>query len=190
MPEWIHSRAEHLLAKNPDMKKETAFAVATQQSHALGKSPKSYGTKRGRQEAKAKYDTPKDDVKKANPGGLDSPKLATIQMAAMRDELLKIAEAGLEKDSGPVWEATKRVLTAPIPGTKTWLVGRGAEAAEQARAARGALRGASRSYALNPGYAAREAVGLRRPTMQRAVQASRQAAQRRGDLLAAGIGGL
>lgn len=87
MPEWIHNRAEHLLAKNPDMPKSQAFAIATQQSHALGKSPKSYGTKRGRQEAKAKYDTPKDDVKKANPGGLDSPKLA-----AMRDELAKQAD--------------------------------------------------------------------------------------------------
>lgn len=78
MPEWIHNRAEHLLAKNPDMSKSKAFAIATQQSHALGKSPKGYGTAEGKREAKAKYDTPKDDVKKANPGGLDSPKLATL----------------------------------------------------------------------------------------------------------------
>jgi hypothetical protein len=77
MPEWIHNRAEHLLAKNPNMKKETAFAVATQQSHALGKSPKGYGTAEGKREAKAKYDTPKDDKKTANPGQLDSPKLAS-----------------------------------------------------------------------------------------------------------------
>ena len=32
MPKWIHTRAEHLLAKNPKMRKSTAFAVATQQS--------------------------------------------------------------------------------------------------------------------------------------------------------------
>lgn len=75
MPQWIHSRAEHLLAKNPDMKKSTAFAIATQQSHALGKTPKSYGTAEGRYTAKAKYDTPKDDKKMANPGGLRTPKL-------------------------------------------------------------------------------------------------------------------
>jgi hypothetical protein len=87
MPEWIHNRAEHLLAKNPDMSKSKAFAIATQQSHALGKSPKGYGTAQGKRVAKRKYDTPKDDVKKANPGALDSPKLA-----AMRDELLKQAD--------------------------------------------------------------------------------------------------
>ncbi len=62
MPAWIHERAEHLLNKNPDMGKST---VATQQSHALGKSPKGYGTAEGRRVAKAKFDTPEDDVKTA-----------------------------------------------------------------------------------------------------------------------------
>lgn len=76
MPEWIHNRAEHLLAKNPSMSKSTAFAVATQQSHSTGHSPKGYGTKQGRRTAKRKYDTPKGDVQTANPGKLDSPKMA------------------------------------------------------------------------------------------------------------------
>jgi len=67
MPAWIHSRAEHLMAKNPSMPKGQAFAIATQQSHALGKSPKSYGTIEGRTKAKEKYKTPSDDQKKANP---------------------------------------------------------------------------------------------------------------------------
>ncbi len=44
MPAFIHDRAEHILAKNPKMDKSKAFAIATQQSHALGKSPKKYGT--------------------------------------------------------------------------------------------------------------------------------------------------
>jgi len=66
MPEWIHTRAEHILGKNPSMPKSEAFAIATQQSHALGKSPKGYGTAQGRREAKAKYDTPGDDEKKAS----------------------------------------------------------------------------------------------------------------------------
>ena len=51
MPAWIHDRAEHLLAKNPSMDKSTAFAIATQQGHKLGKNPKKYGTKEGKQEA-------------------------------------------------------------------------------------------------------------------------------------------
>ncbi|MDD1711146.1 MAG: hypothetical protein LUQ37_09595 [Methanoregulaceae archaeon] len=70
MPEWLHNRAHHIMAKNPDMNKSTAFAIATQQSHALGKSPKGFGTPEGRSEAKAKFDTPKGDVKAADPGGL------------------------------------------------------------------------------------------------------------------------
>lgn len=78
MPQWIHSRAEHILAKNPSMSKSMAFAVATQQAHSLGKSPKGYGTAEGRSEAKAKFNTPKDDEKRSNPGGLKSEKLAGI----------------------------------------------------------------------------------------------------------------
>lgn len=65
MPAWLHARAEHIMAKNPDMPKSEAFAISTQQSHALGKSPKSYGTAAGRRTAKQKYKTPEDDVKTA-----------------------------------------------------------------------------------------------------------------------------
>ncbi len=87
MPKWIHDRAEHLLAKNPSMTKSQAFAIATQQSHKLGKSPKGYGTKEGKREARVKYDKPrKEYTKGANPGDLESPKLA-----AMADELEKEA---------------------------------------------------------------------------------------------------
>lgn len=75
MPKWIHERAEHILAKNPSMPKGEAFAISTQQAHATGKSPTGYGTSRGRRDAKTKFDTPKDDVKMANPGGLTSPKM-------------------------------------------------------------------------------------------------------------------
>jgi hypothetical protein len=77
MPAWIHNRAEHILAKNPSMKKETAFAIATQQSHKMGKTPKGYGTAKGKREAKAKYDQPKKEYTKgANPGNLETPKLS------------------------------------------------------------------------------------------------------------------
>ena len=73
MPKWIHNRAEHLLAKNPEMTKDKAFAIATQQSHASGKSPKGYGTKAGKAEAREKYDAPKPKKEyemTANPGKL------------------------------------------------------------------------------------------------------------------------
>lgn len=65
MPKWIHDRARHIMAKNPSMPESEAWAIATQQSHALGKSPKSYGTVKGREEAKDKYSTPEDDKKTA-----------------------------------------------------------------------------------------------------------------------------
>jgi hypothetical protein len=44
-----------------------SWAIATQQSHATGHSPKSYGTAKGRHEAHEKYPTPGDDEQKASP---------------------------------------------------------------------------------------------------------------------------
>lgn len=58
------------MAKNPEMAKSTAFAVATQQSHALGKTPKTYGTPEGKAKAKQKYKTPGDDKKTASVGAV------------------------------------------------------------------------------------------------------------------------
>lgn len=89
MPAWIHDRAEHLLAKNPSMSKSTAFAVATQQSHKLGKTPKGYGTAQGKRAAKKKYDRPKKKyVKGANPGKLESPKMRDKEAAKKKDPSL------------------------------------------------------------------------------------------------------
>ena len=86
MTKWIHDRAEHLLSKNPTMDKSLAFAIATQQAHATGHTPKGYGTAEGKHEAKTKFDTPKGDEQRANPRGLDSPK-----MASKKDEDLEKA---------------------------------------------------------------------------------------------------
>lgn len=58
MPKWIHDRAKHLRKKNPGMSESQSFAIATQQSHATGKTPKGYGTPEGRMEANQKYDKP------------------------------------------------------------------------------------------------------------------------------------
>lgn len=96
MPKWIHDRAEHILAKNPSMEKGTAFAIATQQAHALGKSSKGYGTSEGRRAAKAKYDAPKKNYKKAaNPGRLSSPKME---------------KKGAEEESPPTTSPKKKML--------------------------------------------------------------------------------
>ena len=120
MPAFIHDRAEHILAKNPKMSKSMAFALATQQSHALGKSPKGYGTSEGKAEAKKKYDGPKSDYKKsANPGGLKSPKmekgamLNTVMLGAFSDELDEIIKEG----------GLGSFLMQEIPGTKPWIIG-------------------------------------------------------------------
>ena len=102
MPQWIHSRSEHLLAKNPSMSKSTAFALATQQSHRLGKSPKGYGTALGKRRAKAKYDAPKKEyVKTPNPGGLETPKLSPSKTAAMQERFVRKARE-LLKDAAAI----------------------------------------------------------------------------------------
>jgi hypothetical protein len=90
----MHQRAEHILAKNPSMPKSEAFAISTQQMHALGKSPKGYGTAGGRLEAKKKYNTPSDDKKQANPGHLESPKM---EKAAIVERLARLALTDIPK---------------------------------------------------------------------------------------------
>lgn len=134
MPEWIHERAKHILAKNPSMPESEAWAVATQQSHSLGKSPKSYGTKGGRETAKAKYDTPKDDKKAANPGNLESAKMAAFLKAAdgefklqghTKFQELPIAienrkgsvRSGVDKDGTP-WRTVMKLPYGYIKGSK------------------------------------------------------------------------
>lgn len=64
MPQWIHDRAAHIRAKNPEMEESTSWALATQQAHKLGKTPKGYGTPEGRKAAKAKYALPRKEYKK------------------------------------------------------------------------------------------------------------------------------
>lgn len=107
MPEWMHNRAEHILAKNPSMPKSEAFAIATQQMHAGDHGPKGYGTAEGKRTAKAKFNTPKDDVQKSNPGGLESPKMKHAAVGALLyDVLTKIgfaasAYGGQPAQNGP-----------------------------------------------------------------------------------------
>jgi len=64
MPAWIEKRKDRILKDNPGMKEETAWAIATQQAHKLGKTPKGYGTAEGKAEAKKKYSKPRSDYRK------------------------------------------------------------------------------------------------------------------------------
>jgi hypothetical protein len=93
MPQWIHERADHIRRKNPGMPKSESFAIATQQSHATGHTPKGYGTPTGKHVAKQKYDEPKSDyTQTADPRS--KSKTGGINLGMMRsfaDELEKIA---------------------------------------------------------------------------------------------------
>ena len=150
MPQWIHDRAEHLLAKNPSMRKSTAFALATQQSHRLGKSPKGYGTAKGKREAKAKYDQPKKEYTKTpNTGKLESPKLAEAQVQRMRKKASELQEAKEKmKNAGVGSLAAQGAKHMGLIGLKRGAVGGGvvgagigALTAEKGQGLSGALKG-------------------------------------------------
>jgi mannose-6-phosphate isomerase-like protein (cupin superfamily) len=61
---WIHDRAHRIMEKNPDADKGMAYAIATQQGHKVGKSPKGFRTKEGVREAKHKFSGPKKEYQK------------------------------------------------------------------------------------------------------------------------------
>lgn len=106
-----------------------AFAIATQQSHAVGKSPKGYGTSEGRHKAKAKYDSPSDDKKTADPGGVGAKFEKSKEASLLRsgsfdldlirgfsDELQKIAGAGLVKTAqDPTGPSTVSQIKSMVP---------------------------------------------------------------------------
>lgn len=76
---WIYQRAKNLRAKNPDMEESTSFAIATQQAHKVGKSPKGFRTAEGVQTAKNKMTGPVKEYRK------------TAMIAGFFDELEKVA---------------------------------------------------------------------------------------------------
>lgn len=68
---WVHDRAHRIMEKGdvqekygPEKGKQVAYAIATQQAHAVGKSPKDFRTPQGVHEAKQKYDEPKSEYQK------------------------------------------------------------------------------------------------------------------------------
>lgn len=84
-----------------------AFGLATQQSHALGKTPKGYGTAEGRKKAKKKYDEPGKLKKTPNPGNLKSEKLAFVDALP--------ALTGLASGYGPGRSVAEETAAAIAP---------------------------------------------------------------------------
>lgn len=96
MPKWIHDRAMSLKKDmketyGPEKAEQVAFAVATQQSHRLGKSPKKYGTSEGKTVARAKFDRPRKEYKKTA-GEIDMSAYNQLKMASFADELAEIVK--------------------------------------------------------------------------------------------------
>ena len=116
MPQWIHQRAQHLMRKNPSMPESMAWGLATQQSHATGHTPKSYGTKEGRQVAKKKYDEPKKDyVQTADPKTKTS---AVALYQGFSDEMKKIAAVAGPTSAVKAMGKTPTLQLAPKPVSK------------------------------------------------------------------------
>ena len=79
---WIHDRANHILSKNDDMEKGQAYAIATQQAHKVGKSPKKFRTKEGVSVARQKYALPRKEYKKTAAHKTALHRLKTFQKEA------------------------------------------------------------------------------------------------------------
>ena len=84
---WVYQRAKHIRSKNPDMEESTSFAIATQQAHKLGKSPKKFRTEQGVARAHEKYQGPVKEYKKTAESiqktGMDAGSILTGLAAGM-----------------------------------------------------------------------------------------------------------
>ena len=94
---WVKQRAHRIMAEG-DAPKHIAYALAVEQGHKLGKTPKDFRTEKGVREAKEKYDEPKSTYQK------------TAMFAALFDELDQ-----MEKD-GMGWFGRKVVAPLAIAG--------------------------------------------------------------------------
>lgn len=67
---WIHDRAHRIMQEGDTMGqygergKSVAYAIATEQAHKLGKSPKGFRTSQGVRKAKQKFDLPQKEYQK------------------------------------------------------------------------------------------------------------------------------
>jgi hypothetical protein len=120
MPEWIHNRERHIKAHNPSMPESEAFAIATQQAHATGHTPKGFGTAKGKAEAKAKYPNGSEYKQTANPSHKSKSSSAydSALWMGFQDELAKIAAAKPSTlTSQPKMTARPVVKEPDLPGS-------------------------------------------------------------------------
>lgn len=169
MPAWIHDRAEHLLAKNPNMDKSTAFAIATQQGHKLNKTPKGFGTVEGKKKAKKKYSEPKKSyIKGANPGDLRSPKMSRekkkeAKVLTMKGrERIKAKNFAIPKGNGPGETGKYPIHDRRHAATALTYVKRHGTPAEQAQV----YAAVAKKY---PGMSARSSVSTVREKAKKAM---------------------
>lgn len=115
MPKWIHDRADHIRAKNPGMPKSESFAIATQQAHASGNTPKNFGTPEGKREAKQKYDKPKSEyTQTADPSSKSKTSSSLAFLKGFSDELQKIAKSKKQQETAPQKPAVPDALPPPL----------------------------------------------------------------------------
>ena len=77
---WIHDRAHRIMEESKGTSKSMAYAIATQQAHKVGKSPKGFRTSEGLRTALAKMRGPIKEYKK------------TAMLRGLFDELEKISQ--------------------------------------------------------------------------------------------------
>jgi len=61
---FVHDRAHRIMEDNPETPKHVAYAIAVQQGHKVGKTPKDFRTPEGVRTAKKKYELPKAEYQK------------------------------------------------------------------------------------------------------------------------------
>lgn len=99
---WIHDRAHHIMGKNPSMSKSIAYAVATQQAHKVGKSPRSFRTAEGVRQAKAKHPLPKKFYKKTASERLQKVALDRLKALVKEAKAREIGRRIVKFRSSPV----------------------------------------------------------------------------------------
>ena len=126
---WVHDRAHRIMSEGkttekygPERGKQIAYAIATQQAHKLGKTPKKkggYGTASGRSEAKAKYDKPAKEYRKTASGAgqdlrlpiLGGTKFPTMDSKSLPMQRLRSSQKAAEV--GPVPSQKKLAPKGP-----------------------------------------------------------------------------
>lgn len=148
---WIHDRA-HRIMREGDTKdeygskkgKSIAYAIATQQAHSLGKSPKDFRTPSGVHEAKMKYDEPKkeyqktamltgffdeiDKIARVNPGALREAAEQAIKRAAQHRKKGKEKGSqgmGMDAGAGAAGGPAGMAASAPPPPSPAPMAGGG-----------------------------------------------------------------